>query len=445
MEAPRRRHDAQVILDLEDSVAHSHKPEARQLLAAWLSDGEAQGKEVIVRIGPLGGGSWVDDLDALFQHAAARRARGKGPGFDGIMVPKVHSHRCLDALAAALRSYEGEDEAVPFLPIATESAEGLLNIRDIAAHSRVSAVAWGAEDLAVDVGATRKYGESGRYLPLFEFARLQCLLAAKAAKVQCLDGVYTDVRDAAGLASEAADATAMGFDGKLALHPGQLAATNAAFTPTQKQRDRAHKVVAALDGAAGVALVDGEMVDLPHLRAAERLLARARAVDAKAGTFAVSAAPEAPHSGKWFEDLEEGLVFQHAIRRTITETDNVLATALSLNPASLHLDYHYAATTQFRRPLVNSMFTLSLLVGISVHETTHGTAVANLGFESVKFPAPLFHGDTIRCETTVVSKRKSQSNPTQGIVVFEHRAYNCNDGKLVASCVRSTLVRCRPM
>jgi acyl dehydratase len=147
--------------------------------------------------------------------------------------------------------------------------------------------------------------------------------------------------------------------------------------------------------------------------------------------------------GRWFEDLTPGLVIDHAVTRTITEADNTLFSVMTMNPAQLHLDHAYAATTEFGRPLVNSLFTLSLLIGLSVYETTHGTTIANLGFEEIAFPAPVFHGDTIHARTEVVSARESSSRPTQGIVVFEHRAFNQDDA-LVVQCRRSALMNKRP-
>ncbi len=133
-------------------------------------------------------------------------------------------------------------------------------------------------------------------------------------------------------------------------------------------------------------------------------------------------------TGKWFDELEVGEVFQHAIRRTLTEADNVLFSGMTHNPAQLHLDAEYAKTeTEFGKPLINSIFTLGLVVGISVHDTTLGTAVANLEMTSVKFPKPLFPGDTIRVETEVIALRESQSRPSQGIVTFEHRGYDQNN------------------
>jgi acyl dehydratase len=148
-------------------------------------------------------------------------------------------------------------------------------------------------------------------------------------------------------------------------------------------------------------------------------------------------------TGKWFEDLTEGLVVEHATRRTVTETDNVLFTTMTMNPAPLHLDHAYAATTEFGRPLVNSMFTLALVVGLSVPELTLGTIVAQLGLSDASFPAPVFPGDTIRVQTEVVEARESRSRPDAGIVVFAHRAYNQRD-ELVATTRRTGLMHRRP-
>jgi len=150
-----------------------------------------------------------------------------------------------------------------------------------------------------------------------------------------------------------------------------------------------------------------------------------------------------PHLGRWLEDLPAGFVIDHAVTRTITEADNTLFSVMTMNPQPLHLDESFAATSEFGTRLVNSLLTLSLLIGLSVYETTHGTTVANLGFEEISFPTPVFIGDSIRAQTQVVSNRPSSSRPSQGIVVFEHRAFN-QHGALVAACRRSALMRCRP-
>ena len=147
--------------------------------------------------------------------------------------------------------------------------------------------------------------------------------------------------------------------------------------------------------------------------------------------------------GFYYEEFEVGQTFDHSIRRTITETDNVLITTMTHNPASLHLDAEYMKKTPFGKPLVNSCLTLGFMVGISVNDTTHGTTVANLGWDEVRFPAPLFCGDTIRVETEVLELRDSKSRPDNGIVVFAHRAYN-QDEVLVGECKRTALMLRRP-
>ena len=147
--------------------------------------------------------------------------------------------------------------------------------------------------------------------------------------------------------------------------------------------------------------------------------------------------------GVWFDELTVGQRFEHAIRRTVTETDNVLFTTLSHNPAQLHLDAEYMKGSEYGQVLVNSCFTLSLMVGVSVGDTTLGTAVANLGWDEVRFPKPVFVGDTLNIVTEVLELRESKSRPDAGIVTFLHQAWN-QRGELVASCKRSGLQRRRP-
>jgi acyl dehydratase len=145
-------------------------------------------------------------------------------------------------------------------------------------------------------------------------------------------------------------------------------------------------------------------------------------------------------AGYYFEEFQVGQMFDHALRRTITEADNVFFSALTHNSAALHLDEEYCKNeTEFGQRLVNSCFTLGLMVGISVGDTTQGTTVANLGWDEVRFPKPLFHGDTMRVQSEVLELRESRSRPNNGIVTFEHRAYNQNND-LVATCKRSALM-----
>lgn len=148
-------------------------------------------------------------------------------------------------------------------------------------------------------------------------------------------------------------------------------------------------------------------------------------------------------AGLYFEDFEEGMVFKHALTRTVTEMDNVMFCALTHNPQPLHLDEEFGKQSEHGARLVNSLFTLGLVIGVSVGDTTLGTTVGNLGMTDCAFRNPVFHGDTIRSETKILEKRESKSRPTQGIVTFEHRGIN-QDGKEVAYCKRMGLMMKRP-
>lgn len=147
--------------------------------------------------------------------------------------------------------------------------------------------------------------------------------------------------------------------------------------------------------------------------------------------------------GLYFEEFDVGRKFTHEIRRTVTEMDNTLFCCMTHNPQPLHLDHHFAASTEWGKPLVNSLFTLGVVIGISVNDTTVGTTIGNLGMTDVKFPKPVFHGDTLRAETEVVARRESKSRDDAGIVEFMHRGYN-QRGELVAECRRQAFMRKKP-
>jgi acyl dehydratase len=147
-------------------------------------------------------------------------------------------------------------------------------------------------------------------------------------------------------------------------------------------------------------------------------------------------------AGLYFEEFKVGRVFEHPITRTVTEMDNMMFSCLTLNTQPLHIDHHFAAKTEWGKPLVNSLFTLGLMIGISVTDTTLGTTIGNLGMTDVRFPHPVFHGDTLHVTTEIVSLRQSASRPDAGIVEFLHRAYN-QDGVLVAECRRAGFMRKR--
>jgi acyl dehydratase len=148
-------------------------------------------------------------------------------------------------------------------------------------------------------------------------------------------------------------------------------------------------------------------------------------------------------AGRYFDEWRVGDKVTHAITRTVTETDNVLLTTLTHNPQPLHLDYEAAKATEFGKPLVNSCFTFSLMVGVSVHDTTLGTLVANLGYDKLTFPNPVFTGDTLRSESECLALRESKSRPNAGIVTWAHRSFNQRD-ELVCECTRTALLLKKP-
>ena len=151
-----------------------------------------------------------------------------------------------------------------------------------------------------------------------------------------------------------------------------------------------------------------------------------------------------PRGGLYFEDFEPGRVYEHRLRRTVTQMDNMLFSNMTLNPQPLHIDRHFCETeTEWGQPLMNSLFTLGLMIGMSVNDLTVGTTIANLGMIEVKFPNPLFEGDTVHSSTEVIAKRESRSRPDAGILEFHHRAFK-QDGTLVAECKRQAFIKKRP-
>lgn len=427
-----------LILDLEDSVNPADKLSARKEVSKWLQTVDWGTKAVCVRINALDTEHWEHDLEATM--------RAKSP--DLFMVPKVSSRADLEKVDSIITKLEKETGrtvgSTGLLPIVTEVPQAPLRAHEIAAAPRVEAITWGAEDLGAELGVKKRKDGEGNWLDIFQLCRSLTLLAAKGANVQAIDTVYTDLKDVAGCKKEAVRAADSGFDGKMTIHPNQIDVANTAFSPSTEELQDAHELLAASKDQVGAFRWKGQMIDKPHLRQAQRLVDRAVDTGAEEVKEEKPAAwPEGPYHGKWFEQLTVGTIIPHALTRTVTETDNVLFTTLSLNPAKLHLDYESAKATQFGKPLVNSMFTVSLLVGVSVLETTHGTTIANLGFDEVVFPRPVFFGDTLRAETEVIKARASGSDPTRGIVTFEHRAFNQN-GQLVCRARRNAMMRRNP-
>jgi len=258
-----------LVLDLEDAVLLADKASAREAVVRWLRERDFGAQERIVRINPLDSGLGVADLEATF---------AAGP--DAYLIPKVRGFADLEELDVRLtaleRSADRPERGIALIPIATETPEGLLSIREIAHAPRVAALTWGGEDLSAAIGARRNRNAAGEYLDVFRYARIATLLAAAAAGVDALDAVYVDFRDLDGLRRESEAAAEMGFAGKLTIHPEQIAVVNAAFTPSDEEVRAAEELLAAAARAgAGAFEHGGQMIDVPHLTRARKLLERA--------------------------------------------------------------------------------------------------------------------------------------------------------------------------
>lgn len=261
-----------LILDLEDAVAPPRKPAARGICAAALRDAKTS-KALFVRINAL------DTADAALDLAAVAGAKPFG-----IVLPKCRHGDDARRLARELDAAEAQAGITPgsirILAIATETACSLFGLGSYAEPPipRLFGMMWGGEDLAADIGAVTNRDANGRYTAPFELARTLCLLGAAAASVLPIDAVYTDFRNSGGLKAEALEGLRDGFGAKAAIHPAQAPVINEAFTPASDDIEHARRVVAAFDAAgdAGVAAIDGRMLDRPHLRSARRLLERAR-------------------------------------------------------------------------------------------------------------------------------------------------------------------------
>jgi citrate lyase subunit beta/citryl-CoA lyase len=263
-----------LILDLEDSVAPARKALAREMVAAYLAaDRGAGGPQNWVRINPLDEGG-IADLTGIVR-----------PGLGGIMIPKIDGPGDVVRLGHyldVLESREGLSAgSVKILPVATETARAPFGIGGFAGLSlpRLYGLTWGAEDLSTALGASTNRDESGGFAFTYRMVRSLCLMAAKAAGVEPVETLFANFRDAEGLVANSSAAAREGFTGRIAIHPAQVAGINAAFSPSEAEVAHARRVVAAFAAQPDVGTVglDGKMLDIPHLKQAELVLARHRA------------------------------------------------------------------------------------------------------------------------------------------------------------------------
>ena len=265
-----------LILDLEDSVAAERRTVAREMTAAFIADARAKGAkaELWVRINPLDSADWEKDLAGVMAAAPA-----------GIIQPKPSSGEDVHKLSIALGHAESrhglKSGSTRILPIVTEVPISVLQLHTyVGSSARLAALSWGAEDLAAVIGSRANRDETGQFTSPYRLVRDLCLITASAAATEPMDTVYVDFRDEKGLEAETRAAKRDGFTGKMAIHPGQVETINAVFTPSAEEIAHARKVADAFaaNPGAGVASLDGKMIDMPHLKLARRVLAQAEAV-----------------------------------------------------------------------------------------------------------------------------------------------------------------------
>jgi citrate lyase subunit beta/citryl-CoA lyase len=254
-----------LILDLEDSVAAENRGTARGLVKEFLKETHAQ--SVWVRVNPVDSADFVKDIQAVVPGAPA-----------GLVIPKLDGPYVLNVVDAHLIPLETnaglEVGRIGLLPVASETPVAALSLQDYRSKPpRLTALSWGAEDLSAAVGASTNRGEDGEFLLTYKIVRSMALLAAKAAGVDAIETLHADFRDAKGLERVARAAQREGFSGMLAIHPDQVETINAAFTPSTADVEHAKRVVAAFASGAGVASLDGKMLDQPHLKQAKHVLA----------------------------------------------------------------------------------------------------------------------------------------------------------------------------
>ena len=263
-----------LILDLEDSVPPERKTATRPIVRRWLETLDFGGRERWVRMNPIFSEYAEGDLEETILGRP-----------DGYMVPKPNTAGDVRKVAAILDRLE-QRHGIPFgstrlLLIATETPEGLLNIKETAAASpRVAAICWGIEDLSAAMGLPRTRDAEGRFLDIPRYARVMCAVAASAAGVEAIDTVYTDIHDLEGLRRECREAVWMGFAGKTSIHPGQIEVINEVFTPSREEAEEAEALIAAFEEharqGAGAFAWKGQMMDMPHLTRARKIAERAR-------------------------------------------------------------------------------------------------------------------------------------------------------------------------
>ena len=265
-----------LILDLEDAVTPKKKDDARQVIKDWLNSANFSGKEKTVRINPIDSPWGLKDIEVVMQGHP-----------DSLVIPKVSTYQELQTLDDALTHWESQlelqEKSVNLILITTETPASILNLPSFTDCERVAALSWGAEDLAASLGSTRNRGPDGSYLDIYKHCRNMTLICAAAGNVQPIDTVFVDFKDSKGLQNDCEEASWMGYTGKMTIHPDQLEVVNAAFSPGETEVSTAKRLIEAFAEAEKQGLMaiafEGQMVDVPHLNRAKKLLARAELIE----------------------------------------------------------------------------------------------------------------------------------------------------------------------
>ena len=264
-----------LILDLEDAVTPDNKDSARVTVASWLENVDFGRQERVVRVNPLGSPWFQRDIEETMIHPP-----------DSYLIPKVNNANEIAQIDELIRENESlyghPVGSTKLLILGTETPQGFLNIGDLAANPRVDALTWGAEDLSAAIGSRGNRNADGSYLPIFEHARVMCLLAATAWEKQPLDTVFVDFNDPVGLRSECAQSAAMGYTGKITIHPNQIDIVNDSFTPSEQEVGEAKELLELFAEKEAEGLMafsfKGQMVDVPHLTRAQKIVEMSEAL-----------------------------------------------------------------------------------------------------------------------------------------------------------------------
>lgn len=440
-----------LICDLEDSIKRSDKDLSRSTFFEFLKN-ETKTKKA-VRINSVDTIYGVNDIHSII-HAK------ESP--DYIVLPKTVSSYQVKMIDKILDDCKSDIRLFGLI----ESIEGVDNINEIAESSkRLDGLMFGAADFRSEVGCDANSDA-------IKNAQIAIVKACAKANIQSLDSPFFDLKNTPNFIEDVKHARSLGFGGKCAIHPSQISVINSIFMPSKEEIEKAVEILKIAE--QGVGVLDGKMIDEAYTKSARRVLERAGVLKKqersssmpvlKVDLSGIELSTKNQHttmstndtadsikqymkisdnvyreqSGLYWDDFKVGDVFEHRPGRTVLDVDNVWFTLLTMNTQQVHFDQEYADKTEWKKLLVDSTFTLALVTGMSV-KTVSAKVVANLGWDKVKMPKPVFAGDTIYAVSKVISKRESKKRPTQGIVTVETKGIN-QRGEVVIQFERTMLV-----